>query len=144
MASLKIKLFLRELGVATIGAVAGITMAHWVVGRAAYTWAWAALAVAGQYQKAGDSDRAVFVLSQATATDPSFFGSYELLGDIYSRKGNQRFALEMYEKSLEVFDREQFLPPGKIGQSEQQSIRRKIDALKKELTQGRPKRSDAS
>jgi tetratricopeptide (TPR) repeat protein len=137
MASPKIRLFLRELAVATVGAVVAMTTAHWVVSRAAYTWAWATLAVAGQYEKAGDSDRAIVLLSQATATDPSFFGSYELLGDIYSRKGNQRLALEMYEKALEVFDRERFLPSGKISQSEQQSIRSKIDALRKQVSEAR-------
>lgn len=128
----KIKPVIREGVVAIVGAIIGVALTHVIVRRAAQGWAWAALATAGQYQKAGDDDRAILLLAQATATDPEFYASFELLGDIYSKRKNQQMALEMYKKALDVFDQEQFLPPGEINASEKELIRSKVAALNKQ------------
>ncbi len=87
--------------------------------------------MAQQYEKSGDEDRAILILGQATAKDPEFYGSYEMLADIYSRRGNRQFALDMYKKALKTFDHEHFLPPGRIARDEKESIVMKIQALEK-------------
>jgi tetratricopeptide (TPR) repeat protein len=104
---------------------------HLAVSRVAGTWTWVALAIAQQYEKSGDEDRAILILGQATAKDPEFYGSYEMLGDIYARRGNRQLALEMYNKALETFDHEHYLPPGRIAKDEKESIAMKIQALEK-------------
>lgn len=130
------KTILRDLAVFSFGILFGITVMHLVFWRASQALAWASLASANEYQKENEDDRAVYVLAQATAIDPDFYGSYDLLGDIFAQKGNRQFALEMYKKALEVFDREKFLPPGSISASEKTSIRVKIDALQKRVRNG--------
>jgi len=131
--SSKRKGILAVFGAFIFGAVVGITLFYLLVRKANHTWAWVALAVANEYRNAGDDDRAILVLSQATAKDPDFFGPYNLLGDMYAKKGNRRFALEMYREALAVFDRERFLPPGRIQKEEEDSIRAKISVFEKEL-----------
>jgi len=134
--SIMFKNVLREIAVFSFGALFAMTVTHLIFRRASQALAWASLASANQYQKENEHDRAVYVLAQAAAADPNFYGSYELLGDIFAQNDNQQLALEMYQKALGVFDQEEFLPRGPISASEKASIRAKIDSLEKRMRSG--------
>ena len=89
------------------------------------------MVMADQAYNAGNEDKAILILSQATAKDPDYYEPFNYLGRIYSHKGNQALALEMYQKALEVFDQEGI--DRKTRRLERDFITKNIDTLQKQL-----------
>jgi Tfp pilus assembly protein PilF len=100
MASRRIRTLLTHIAAAVLGALVGITPTQRVEAWFRHGRAEIAVVIADQAYNAGNEDKAILVLSQATAKDPCYYEPFNYLGRIYSHKGNQALALEMYQKAL--------------------------------------------
>jgi len=111
----------------------GFLIAGWTVAWMYRVHAQVALVFAQKSLDAGDQDEAILILGQASAEDPFDYEPYRFMGRIYAAKGDLKFALKMYEKSLELLAQTRTLPEG-LRDSEQQNIQKSIDDLEKQLS----------
>ena len=133
-ASSRTRALLTHLAAGVLGAIVGITFLYCLVVWVRHTWAEWAVVAADQEYNAGNEDEAIFLLSQIAAKDPDYYEPFMHLGRIYSKRGNEELALEMYKLALKVFGREK--PPllsESLVRREGESIRENISALQKHL-----------
>src|SRR5216683_3125948 len=133
MPYLRSKAVLTHLASGLVGAIAGGALMHLMSGWVRHGMAEVSVPVAYQALQAGNEDKAIVILSQAIAEDPHYYEPFNLLGGIYLHKGNLALALEMYQKALDVFDRENVLSSEKVAKHERESIRKKIDELNHQM-----------
>jgi len=127
------KTILTHFASGVVGAIAGAALIHRLSVWTSHATAEVSVPVAYQALQAGNEDRAIVILSQATAEDPNYYVPFNLLGEIYLHRKNSALALEMYKRALEVFDRENVLSSKKVEQRERDSIRNNIDRLHDQL-----------
>ena len=59
-------------------------------------------ALALEYIKEGDDNRAKMLFENILAADPSYVGSYYHLGKLLERNGDASLAMQCYEKGMQV------------------------------------------
>lgn len=59
-------------------------------------------ALAQEYLKEGDTDRALAFFEELVETDPDYVGTYYHLGKLYEQLERRDEALEIYEQGIEV------------------------------------------
>lgn len=131
----RIKSVMTHLAAMLVGAAIAVAVSYWLVRRERLLSSEAASGVAFETYKAGFDDQAIFLLGEAAAEDRRYYEPWKLAGDICAHRGDDRIALAMYKKALEILDREgdPALP------QEQETTRRlilgRIDAMEKEISQ---------
>ncbi len=135
MGSTRARKFLKYSTAAIVGGALGSALTLWTHIQFRHALSlWATLSAAQIIETTGDEDKATILLSQAVAEDNNPCPSYEVLGDIYSHKGNRKLGLELFKKALEVRDRDSWVlwdPFRALGcdRLEREDIRVKIEAI---------------
>jgi Tfp pilus assembly protein PilF len=106
MTSSRIWKVLTHLAAGILGAVLAVVIVHTFVAKLRHARAQITLVFADQYVQKGELERAILALAQATGEDPYFYAPYQALGELYAKAGHRDLAIEMYERALEVFDKE--------------------------------------
>ena len=90
--------------------------------------------VATKSLMAGNEDKAIILLSQASDKDSDSYMPWELLAQIYSNQGKTGLAIELYKKALDLLNhRRDFLLSPADYSWERDSIQKKIGVLQKQL-----------
>lgn len=142
--SLRVRIIFAYLAAAAAGGMISLSVAY-IIAKRAWNYTSVGLCmVATKSHSAGDDEKAIFFLGEANAYNSESAAPLILLGDLYSLKGNERLALETYESALSLlkgqsdrqWDRDWshvLLIPAISRTSEEASISKKIDFLKKRL-----------
>ncbi len=142
----RIRVALTHFAVGIVGMIVGFGLYCWI---RVYTAQWRSTSKwysATLAEKSGNDDKAIILLSQATIEDPNSHIPWELLGQIYSRKGNRQLALELYGIALNVLgrDKEYNSLPARDREQIRNMLRKNIDALQIQLKDKKDRPQDQS
>lgn len=59
-------------------------------------------AISLEYQKMGDSERAIESMNDLLAKHENYLPAYYQLGHLYAQKGDREYAMELFRKGIEV------------------------------------------
>lgn len=116
------------------GAILGAALIIWLKTNLSRSRAVAMCYVAEKMSDAGNEDKAIIMLSQASLEDRKSYVPWELLAQIYSHQGKTRLALELYETALDRLNHKGEPSFSLADYSwERRSIQKRIDDLQKQL-----------
>ena len=85
--------------------------------------------IAGKYYEQGKDDLAIALLNQSISKYSENYGPYYLLGNLYIKKQNLEFALQMYKMALQTIAKKGNIKAG----IDKQNIEKKIDEIEAKL-----------
>ncbi len=116
------------------GAILGAALIIWLKTHLSRSRAVAMCYLAEKMSDAGNEEKAIIMLSQASVEDRESYIPWELLAQIYSHQGKTRLALELYEAALDRLNRKgEPLFSSADYSWERRSIQKRIDELQKQL-----------
>lgn len=92
------------IGVSAMAFVGGLALSYWILSEAALQQGKAEYLIGIDLYEKGQHQRAAAALNQAVAKNPADYSPYCLLGDVYSKLGNNELAIETYKTALALLD----------------------------------------
>jgi tetratricopeptide (TPR) repeat protein len=130
MARSRTRLFLTHAAAVILGAIVGAGSIIWLRAYVSRPLAAMKCYLAMQANDAGNEDKAIIMLSQASVEDRDSYLPWELLAEIYLHQGKTEMALDLYRKALDLLNRKSdFLLLPTAHSQERDLIQRKIDEI---------------
>jgi tetratricopeptide (TPR) repeat protein len=141
MASSRTRLFLTHSAAVIFGAIVGVVLMIWLRAYVSRPLAAMTCYLAMQANDAGNEDKAIILLSQASVEDRDSYLPWELLAQIYLHQGKRELALELYKKALDLLNRKRdFLLLPTAHSQERNLIQRKLTRYRNNSTINSPAR----
>ena len=134
MASARTRIVLTHAAAIIFGAIVGAVSIIWLRAYVSRPLAAMKCYLAMQANDAGNEDKAIIMLSQASVEDRDSYLPWELLAQIYLHQGKTDMALVLYRKALDLLNRKSdFLLLPTAHSQEKDLIQKKIDELQKQV-----------